>query len=48
VAHGVAVHRERRRWLGRPEEEDGGHRVGHGPEWSGGPNASWADMERKK
>jgi hypothetical protein len=22
--------------------------VGHGPEWPGGPNASWAGAERKK
>jgi hypothetical protein len=31
-----------------PEEEDGGRRVGHGPEWPGGPNASWAVAERKQ
>jgi hypothetical protein len=40
--------RERRRRLGRPEEEEGGCRVGHGLEWSGGPNASWAGAERKQ
>jgi hypothetical protein len=38
----------RRRQLDRPEEEEGGHRVGHGPEWPGGPNASWAGVERKR
>jgi hypothetical protein len=48
VAHGAAAHRERRRRLRRPEEEEGGRRVGHGPEWPGGPNASWAGVERKK
>jgi hypothetical protein len=48
VAHGAAAHRERRRRLRRPEEEEGGRQVGHGPEWPGGPNASWAGVERKK
>jgi hypothetical protein len=47
VAHGAAARRERRRRLGHPEEE-GWHRVGHGPEWPGGPNASWAGVERKQ
>jgi hypothetical protein len=36
------------RRLGRPEEEEGGHRVGHGPEWPGGLNNSWAGAERKQ
>jgi hypothetical protein len=36
------------RRLGHPEEEEGGHQVGHGLEWSGGPYASWAGAERKQ
>jgi hypothetical protein len=49
AAHGAAA-RERAAALGHyPEkEEGGGHRVGHGPEWSGGPNATWASVERKQ
>jgi hypothetical protein len=41
VVHGAAAAR-------CPEEEDGGRRVGHGPEWPGGLNASWAGAERKQ
>jgi hypothetical protein len=37
-----------RRRLGRPEEEEGGCRVGHGPKWPSGPNASWAGAERRQ
>jgi hypothetical protein len=48
AAHDPAARWERRRRLGRPEEEEGGCRVGHGPEWLGGPNASWAGVERKQ
>jgi hypothetical protein len=47
AVHGAVARQMRRRRLGRPEEEEGGHRVGHGPEWPGGPNASWASAERK-
>jgi hypothetical protein len=36
------------RRLGRPREGDEGGAGRAGPEWSGGPNATWADVERKK
>jgi hypothetical protein len=29
-------------------EEEEGHRVSHGSEWPGGPNATWAGAERKQ
>jgi hypothetical protein len=32
-----------------PEKEEGeGRRVGHEPEWPGGPNATWAGTEGKQ
>jgi hypothetical protein len=40
AAHDAATPTGRWRRHGRPEEEEGGHRVGRGPEWRGGPNAS--------
>jgi hypothetical protein len=44
---GGAVARERAVALGHcPKEEEGeGHRAGHGPEWPGGPNATWASAD---
>jgi hypothetical protein len=48
AAHGAVARWERRRQLGRPKEEEGGRRVGHGPEWPGGLNASWVGAERKQ
>jgi hypothetical protein len=37
-----------RRRLGRPRKGDEGGVGRDGPEWSGGPNATWAGAERKK
>jgi hypothetical protein len=37
-----------RRRLGRPRKGDEGGAGRDGPEWSGGPNATWAGAERKK